>query len=305
MKGCQDLPPLGRSGAQACMGTEGRQVGRCLALASGGQHSTRPVRWRARARAFDIATCRTRAPLAASCASNPRSSSAPPPLVPPQWFVLNRKHVELILQDRKVERVFQQHCHTTFEEDRGEERVCYAGGRRPAAGRSRVSPLQPMLPAGCLQPCPPLAMEQPPSLPCFAHETGGRLSMQPRPPCPVLVADEHYFPTLLAVHGLDHETDCQGRFMGEPPGREGAQQCTLLGPGARACSCRGAAGGSLPASVLAGEPTAPRPALRLPQMWTGRAWRARRRTPGSTSQVGQLICFHTGLWLPPAKQRQS
>lgn len=68
-----------------------------------------------------------------------------------QWFVLNRKHVELILQDRRVERVFQQHCHTTFEEDRGEERVCYA--------------------------------------------------------------DEHYFPTLLAVHGLDHETDCQGRFM--------------------------------------------------------------------------------------------
>ncbi|KAL4424080.1 hypothetical protein ABPG75_001381 [Micractinium tetrahymenae] len=68
-----------------------------------------------------------------------------------QWFVLNRKHAELILQDRKVERVFQQHCRTTFEEDRGEERVCYA--------------------------------------------------------------DEHYFPTLLAVHGLDHETDCQGRFM--------------------------------------------------------------------------------------------
>jgi len=47
--------------------------------------------------------------------------------------VLNRKHVELILADRKVERVFQQHCRTMFEADRGEERVCYAG-RLPDAG---------------------------------------------------------------------------------------------------------------------------------------------------------------------------
>lgn len=68
-----------------------------------------------------------------------------------QWFVLNRKHVEVILQDRKVERVFQQHCHTMFEAEMGGERVCYG--------------------------------------------------------------DEHYFPTLLAVHGLDNETDCQGKFM--------------------------------------------------------------------------------------------
>jgi hypothetical protein len=45
-----------------------------------------------------------------------------------QWFVLNRKHAELVLADRRVERVFQQHCRTMFEPERGEERVCYPGG---------------------------------------------------------------------------------------------------------------------------------------------------------------------------------
>ena len=45
-----------------------------------------------------------------------------------QWFVLNRKHVEVVLQDSRVERVFRDHCHTTYEADRGgEERVCYSG----------------------------------------------------------------------------------------------------------------------------------------------------------------------------------
>lgn len=46
-----------------------------------------------------------------------------------QWFVLNRAHAELVLADRQVERVFQEHCRTTWEEDRGQERVCYSGGR--------------------------------------------------------------------------------------------------------------------------------------------------------------------------------
>ncbi|KAI3432241.1 hypothetical protein D9Q98_003802 [Chlorella vulgaris] len=70
-----------------------------------------------------------------------------------QWFVLNRKHAQLVLDDRRVEAVFQQHCRTTWEDD-GDE------------GWLRV---------------------------CFP--------------------DEHYIPTLLAVHGLEEETDCQGSLM--------------------------------------------------------------------------------------------
>jgi hypothetical protein len=37
------------------------------------------------------------------------------------------------------------------------------------------------------------------------------------PPPPRSPTDEHYIPTLLAVHGRDNETDCQGWLMGAPP----------------------------------------------------------------------------------------
>ena len=49
----------------------------------------------------------------------------------PQWFVLNRKHAELVLSDRSVERLFQLNCYTSLERANGKmwERVCYSGGR--------------------------------------------------------------------------------------------------------------------------------------------------------------------------------
>ena len=34
---------------------------------------------------------------------------------------------------------------------------------------------------------------------------------------PAAAADEHFIPTLLALHGQDAETDCQGWLMGAPP----------------------------------------------------------------------------------------
>lgn len=51
---------------------------------------------------------------------------APPPL---QWFVLNRKHAELVLSDQAVERLFQLNCYTSLERANGKmwERVCYSG----------------------------------------------------------------------------------------------------------------------------------------------------------------------------------
>lgn len=130
-------------------------------------------------------------------------------------------------------------------------------------------------------------------------------------------ADEHYFPTLLAVHGLDHETDCQGRFMGGHPGTGAAASCRggkrargcgLLGqtfrPGLRPAG-QGAARLCFPCFVN-GAPHVPL-VSRLPQMWTGRAWRARRRTPGSTSQVSlpSFPCGMRGLHLLEQQQRSA
>lgn len=52
------------------------------------------------------------------------------PLCLPQWFVLNRKHAELVLADQAVEKLFQRNCYTTLERANGKmwERVCYSGG---------------------------------------------------------------------------------------------------------------------------------------------------------------------------------
>ena len=46
------------------------------------------------------------------------------------------------------------------------------------------------------------------------------------PHSPTRTADEHYFPTLLATHGLDNETDCQGRLMGETQHASGGRRPT-------------------------------------------------------------------------------
>lgn len=56
-------------------------------------------------------------------------TASPAPAALPQWFVLNRKHAELVLADRRVEAVFRRHCRTMYETDRGSERVCYSGAR--------------------------------------------------------------------------------------------------------------------------------------------------------------------------------
>ena len=53
----------------------------------------------------------------------------------PQWFVLTRRHAELILADWRIERVFRKHCKTTFEADRNSERVCYSGARAGRLGK--------------------------------------------------------------------------------------------------------------------------------------------------------------------------
>ena len=57
----------------------------------------------------------------------PTRICAPPPL--PQWFVLNRKHAELVLSDQAVEGLFQLNCYTSLERANGKmwERVCYSG----------------------------------------------------------------------------------------------------------------------------------------------------------------------------------
>lgn len=61
------------------------------------------------------------------CASLPTGFLLP---FPPQWFVLNRKHAELVLRDQSVERLFQLNCYTSLERKNGKmwERVCYSGG---------------------------------------------------------------------------------------------------------------------------------------------------------------------------------
>lgn len=81
------------------------------------------------------------------------------PVLLPQWFVLNRKHAQLVLDDRRVEAVFQQHCRTTWEDD-GDEgwlRVCFPGERVRVWGERDSDMWQGLLPC-----CPGL----PATLPC-------------------------------------------------------------------------------------------------------------------------------------------
>jgi hypothetical protein len=64
-----------------------------------------------------------------------------------QWFALQRKHAEIIVNDDEIERSFAEHCNMKFDPDVGRLRDC--------------------------------------------------------------ISDEHYIPTLMAVHGLEDEMDCQ------------------------------------------------------------------------------------------------
>lgn len=78
-----------------------------------------------------------------------------------QWFLLTRKHAQVISSDIHVAEVFQRECFT-------------------------YDPLNPS----------------------FAIPQQSGASANETRKC---VADEHYVPTVLAVHGLDNETDCQGQ----------------------------------------------------------------------------------------------
>lgn len=70
-------------------------------------------------------------PTTVHCPAPPQAAAAPLPAPAPQWFVLNRKHAELVLADRAVERLFQLNCYTSLERADGRmwERVCYSGAR--------------------------------------------------------------------------------------------------------------------------------------------------------------------------------
>ncbi len=67
-----------------------------------------------------------------------------------QWVALERRHVQLVVQDTDVDEIFRSLCRPRWDDDWCDFRVCYS--------------------------------------------------------------DEHYIPTLLAVHGLEDETDCAGEL---------------------------------------------------------------------------------------------
>lgn len=142
-----------------------------------------------------------------------------------------RPHAQLVLRDAAVERQFERHCRPTWVPEWNAHRVCYSG----AVCRGLGIAAEALLAHGVgvtgqvgrevdAWPCIGMAavakgfgrgvsgrqgqrrcLWRP--LTDSASERTGPLRPAPLfPPC----ADEHYIPTLLAVHGLDNETDCQG-----------------------------------------------------------------------------------------------
>ena len=91
-----------------------------------------------------------------------------------QFIGLTRAHAAAVLADSEVFQAFARHCTLEWDERRNSIRDCIPG--EPSSAR-----------------CCQRASELPPQLRCCC-----------------CVADEHYFPTLLAVLGLEHETECDG-----------------------------------------------------------------------------------------------